>query len=326
LFTGTLCSPKLPPKRRVFVYNQRRPKEENYGRQFYLFYIYYNLIQQTKINLVSSIICPHCKNPLSDSGNKSYNCISNHSFDLSKEGYLNLLPVNQKKTKSPGDSEMMISARRNFLDLGYYSPLIEAIKSTIEEEIKFENDRYTALDAGCGEGFYSENALKSAYNGDNQVYGTDISKFAVKIAAKKYKDNFYFVSSIYNLPVAAESINLILSVFSPVHPEEFKRVLAQDGYIIIVNPGENHLKELAESIYETFRPHVNNIPSIMESSFQLINTKRVTFKIQLKDSEELLMLLKMTPYYWTASKETLEKLNNITKMEVTCDFNISVFA
>jgi 23S rRNA (guanine745-N1)-methyltransferase len=275
---------------------------------------------------MSTLICPYCKNPLSDSENKSYNCISNHTFDLSKEGYLNLLPVNQKKSKSPGDNEMMISARRSFLERGYYKPLVDGIKKTIEEELKFENDRFTSLDAGCGEGFYSENALKRTFKGDNQVFGTDISKYAVKIAAKKYKDNFYFVSSIYNLPIASQSIDLILSVFSPVDPEEFKRVLAQNGYIIIVNPGEEHLKELAESIYETFRPHANNVPSIMESSFQLVRNKRVQFKIQMADSEELLMLLKMTPYYWTASKEKLEKLKSIKNMEVRCDFNISVFA
>ena len=274
---------------------------------------------------MSTLVCPNCENPLSDSGNKSYSCELNHSFDLSKEGYLNLLAVNQKKSKSPGDNEMMVAARRDFLELGHYSPLIESLITTIKEELTFANKKPIVLDAGCGEGYYSEHVLNKVIGFTNQIIGTDISKSAIRSAAKKYKDNFYFVSSVYNLPIAVQSINLILSIFSPIHPEEFQRVLSKDGYIIVVSPAENHLKELAELIYDNFRPHKEGIEEKMHNCFQTYCTKRTTFSIQLKEPETLLNLLKMTPYYWTASQERLEKLKRCEDISITCDFNIAVF-
>jgi len=74
---------------------------------------------------MSTLICPFCQSELLATEHKSYACENNHNFDLSKEGYLNLLPVNQKSSKDPGDNKMMISARREFLELGHYDPLIE---------------------------------------------------------------------------------------------------------------------------------------------------------------------------------------------------------
>lgn len=271
------------------------------------------------------IICPYCKYPLLATDNKNYACELNHSFDISKEGYINLLPVNQKKSLSPGDNEMMISARRNFLELGFYDPLIDHIKAIIQTDLTFKNNHFIALDAGCGEGYYSEKVMNNIPGLTSQILGTDISKYAVKNAAKKYKDNFYFVSSVFNLPIATESIDLILSIFSPFQPEEFRRIITKDGYVIVVNPGENHLKELAELIYDTFKPHENNVPEKMASSFELQTTRKATFNIHITEVESLLILLKMTPYYWSTSKENLAKIENCNDINITCDFNISIF-
>jgi len=271
------------------------------------------------------IVCPYCQNPLLDVGNKSYACELNHSFDISKEGYINLLPVNQKKSKSPGDNEMMIAARRAFLELGYYDPLIEHLKTIITADFTFNDNHFVALDAGCGEGYYSEKALNNLPGLTSQIIGTDISKYAVKNAAKKYKDNFYFVSSVFNLPIAAESTDLILSIFSPIHPEEFKRIISNDGYIIIVSPGKNHLKELAELIYDKFRAHENNVVDKMTPAFVHYDTKKATFNIHITDVESLLILLKMTPYYWSTSKENFTKIESCKDITITCDFNISIF-
>lgn len=270
------------------------------------------------------IICPHCKETLNKSEPKSYACSNRHNFDLSKEGYLNLLAVNQKKSKSPGDNELMISARRNFLEQGFYDPMIYDLKQVINTELTFENEAFTALDAGCGEGYYSEKALKNK-NTKRTVLGTDISKYAVKNAAKKYKDNFYFVGSVYHLPIATKSIDLILSIFSPIHGEEFQRIVKNKGYLLVVSPGPNHLKELAELIYNSFRPHQNNIAEGIKTNFELQSESQSTFTIQLSSSETLLMLLKMTPYYWNTSKEAMERLTNCNEISITCDFNLSIF-
>ena len=271
------------------------------------------------------LICPYCKSYLSDSGEKTYACVNKHSFDIAKQGYINLLPVNQKKSKDPGDNEMMIAARRNFLELGFYDPLIESIKNLDSEKLSFETKDIVAFDAGCGEGYYSEKALNNLPGLTTEIWGTDISKYAVKNAAKKYKDNLYFVSSIYNLPIANASTDLILSVFSPIMAEEFKRILSKQGYAIIVSPAPNHLREMAELIYDTFRPHTTNIVEKMTSTFEHHSTKRSTFKIEIKSAEALLVLLKMTPYYWSTGIERLENITNKSEISVTCDFNIDIF-
>ncbi len=274
---------------------------------------------------MSILICPYCKNSLNCSKEKTYKCENNHSFDIAKEGYLNLLPVNQKKSKDPGDNQMMIAARRNFLELGFYDPLIESIKNLISDKLSFETKNIIAFDAGCGEGYYSEKALNNLAGLETEIWGTDISKYAVKNAARKYKNNFYFVSSIYNLPIFNNSTDLILSVFSPIMVEEFERILSNQGYIIIVSPASNHLREIAELIYDVFRPHTSNIVEKMTSEFKHEFTKNTMFKIDIKSAEVLLFLLKMTPYYWSTGIERLGNITNKNELSVTCDFNIDIF-
>lgn len=271
------------------------------------------------------LICPFCKKSIADNGNRSYICELNHTFDLSKEGYLNLLPIHQKNSKTPGDNEMMISARRSFLELGFYDTLIDSLKTTIQEDLEFSNKSFIALDAGCGEGYYSQQVLNKIGGKDSQILGTDISKYAIKNAAKKYKDNFYFVSSVYHLPIASESIDLLLTIFAPVDPDECQRVLSKNGFVVIVSPGPSHLKQLAELIYDNFKPHETNVVENMEPTFKHLFTKQTTFNIHITSVETLMVLLKMTPYYWSTSEEKLEKFANCNDINITCDFNISVF-
>jgi len=274
---------------------------------------------------MSVIICPHCNNALIERRNNTYRCENKHTFDLAKEGYLNLLPVNQKKSKDPGDNEMMIAARRNFLELGFYDPLIASIQELIKTELKFRTKDIVAFDIGCGEGYYSQKAFNNLPGLNTQIFGTDISKYAVKVAAKKYTNNLYFVSSVYNLPVAKKSVDLILSVFSPIMAAEFQRILSRQGAVIVVSPAPNHLCEMAALIYETVKPHTTTIVEKMTTVFDHVHAKRTTFTIDLTSAVDLLSLLKMTPYYWSTGIERLENITNKNELSVTCDFNIDIF-
>jgi 23S rRNA (guanine745-N1)-methyltransferase len=201
---------------------------------------------------------------------------------------------------------------------------VEAIKNIITQDLGLTKDQFTALDSGCGEGFYTQQALRQT-NSKRTILGTDISKYAVKIAAKKYPKNFFFVSSAYQLPIASESIDLVLSVFSPNDPQEFSRVLKPDGYILVVSPAENHMKQLAELIYSEFRPHEHNIEASLEQHFALHFAKKVCFEIVIKDAETLQALHKMTPYFYNTSKEAHEKIAASQDIAITCDFHLSVF-
>lgn len=99
-----------------------------------------------------SFSCPLCHQPLSREKN-SYICPQRHQFDMAKEGYVNLLPVQHKRSRDPGDSAEMIQARRAFLDAGHYQPLRDAIVAQLRERL---DEKATAvLDIGCGEGYYT---------------------------------------------------------------------------------------------------------------------------------------------------------------------------
>jgi len=89
------------------------------------------------------------------------------------------------------------------------------IKEILDSNLLIYNESIQILDSGCGEGCYTEKALNNLDNHTSDLLGTDISKHAVKSEAGKYKNNFYFVSSIYDLPIKSKSLDHILSVFSP---------------------------------------------------------------------------------------------------------------
>lgn len=262
------------------------------------------------------LICPICKSTLSLS-EKMYKCENNHSYDVAKEGYVNLLPVQKKNSKNPGDNKEMINARRSFLESGHYTTLVNQIIKTIDHK-----EDKTLLDAGCGEGYYS-GQIATKIKGIN-VLGFDISKEAIKKAAKKYKDQQFFIAGVTDIPVAEKCLDTYLTIFAPIDTSEINRVLAEDGQVIIVSAGPNHMKEIAEEIYESYIPHDYDPSLILSSHFDLKNKEVVTFTITLDQKEEIKAMLQMTPYYWSADEKTIEKILS-KSMTVTCDFQIHVF-
>ena len=108
------------------------------------------------------LLCPVCKECLAkDSSSKTYKCSNNHSYDIAKEGYVNLLISNQKRSKNLGDSKEMVLARIDFLNRGYYKVLSDKINQIIAEALgNKKNDKINILDLGCGEGYYLVNLKK----------------------------------------------------------------------------------------------------------------------------------------------------------------------
>ncbi len=266
---------------------------------------------------IAYLICPFCGNSLSIVENdKSIKCENNHTFDIAKEGYVNLLPVNKKNSLNPGDNPEMITARRSFLQEGHYQNLTIKISNFIEK-ISYK----TALDVCCGEGYYTSRV----FDKDASVLAFDISKSAVKVAAKKYAEQFFFVGSVFNLPMQPKSQDLLLSIFTPISTEEFQRVLSEKGHIIIASAHEDHMKEVAELIYGTFKPHTYHPKDKLTPTFQLLKEERLTYTISLNNNTSILNMLKMTPYYWSVDEAQKLLFEQLESLEVTCDFRISVF-
>lgn len=262
-----------------------------------------------------NILCPICKNKNKlklATDEKSYICSKNHSFDISKSGYLNLLV---SKTNS-GDNKDMVNARSNFLNKGYYEPLAIKIKEVVN---KYSPDYKNVVDAGCGTGYYS-NYLK---NSNSSIYGFDISKFAIDKAKKLQKENNYFVASTSFLPIEDDSVDVLLTVFAPTFPNEFFRVLKKDAIFVLVVPNHNHLYELKKALYD--KPYLNEDKdySILNSNFTLVEKLDLTYKTNI-NNDDLLQLVKMTPYFYKTNPTRIDKLD-FNNDELTLDFSIFVY-
>lgn len=260
--------------------------------------------------------CPVCKNLLIIN-NKTYTCQNNHSFDLAKEGYVNLLMSQKSSKKRHGDDSLMVNARRNFLNKGYYSSLCEKVVDTVNLHTK---SGLVVVDAGCGEGYYSL-AVKEKTN--CVLFGIDISKQAAAACAKLIKGGKIAVASIFSLPFQDSSTDIVLNMFAPSCASEFSRVLKQNGILIRVFNEKKHLIELKESIYNT--AYENEIDSLEVVGFNLIDTFEVDNKLEIKNNEDIMNLFKMTPYYYKTSREDQLKLEKIQKLDLSTHFRIAVY-
>ena len=186
--------------------------------------------------------CPICSSPLRR-GERAYTCPKGHSYDIAREGYVHLLPANQKHSKAPGDDKAMVAARNRFLSAGHYAPLRQALE---ELALRYTGEQVTLVDSGCGEGYYTAGVV-SALGQDGRTVeaaGVDISKFALRHAARRSRETEFAVGSAYHLPVSGHRADLLINCFSPLATEEFHRVLRPGGVFFYVVPAPEHLWEM----------------------------------------------------------------------------------
>lgn len=269
----------------------------------------------------SGFCCPVCGGAL-EKNEKTLTCENAHSFDIAKKGYVNLLLSQKSKDKRHGDDSAMITARRDFLDLGYYRPLCDFTSDTA---VKYIKNGDTLLDCGCGECYYTAAvAKKAAERGLSlRVLGIDISRDALIYGAKRCLAAELAVASVFSLPVADESVNILLNMFAPCAAEEYSRVLVPGGIMIHVYPREKHLFELKKAIYDT--PYENDVETASFPGFRLINEDRLTYTFDMKSGEEIMRLFMMTPYYYKTSKEGQARAAALDRLSATADFAVAVY-
>jgi 23S rRNA (guanine745-N1)-methyltransferase len=225
--------------------------------------------------------CPHCASQLA-AAEGGLACANGHRFDRSRDGYVNLLPAGRLKSRPAGDSDDMIRARRTVFDAGHYQPIATAVAEMV-------GDAERVLDAGCGEGQYI------AAIGAHTRFGIDVSKPAISLAARRYRDVSFAVASSFHLPFEDAMFDGVVSVFAPRPFEEFARVLRPGGVTVVASPGPDHLRGLTELVYATPEPHE-----------QRPHTDGPTHRVQYDlflEGPMLVALLQMTPYWWKASVE-----------------------
>lgn len=267
-------------------------------------------------------LCPICKEKLNKTEN-SYRCSNNHSFDIARQGYVNLLPVNKKHSDNPGDSKDMVLSRREFLESGKYECFSDKLNELVAG-FSMDSQNSSILDCGCGEGYYDGRLMQKLdeLKINYQLFGFDISKEAVRFAAGKYKNAQFFVGSCFNMPLADNSFDLAINIFAPMVEGEFARVLKKDGYLIYAVPGENHLMGLKKVIYENV--YANEEKHTEYEGFEFIGRHSVKNEITV-ESEMAVNLFKMTPYYYKTEKSAVEKLQNYGKIETEIHFDFLVY-
>ncbi|MCE2593928.1 23S rRNA (guanine(745)-N(1))-methyltransferase [Motilimonas cestriensis] len=265
-------------------------------------------------------ICPLCQAPLSRD-NSSARCPQNHCFDFAKEGYLNLLPVQKKNSIDPGDNKMMMQARRDFLNKGFYQPLAEQVALLIKQQMAAKQEHIHALDLGCGEGYYCQYFTANT-QANISWHGLDISKSAIRYAAKRAKSIQFCIASAFDLPFAGQQFDCITRIYAPSDANELQRVLKNDGCVISVSPGPRHLFQLKQAIYDTPQPH-SDAPSEIEG-LMVVEQVALTYPITLTHSQDIANLLEMTPFAYKLTATQKQQLSS-QSLTLDLDFKIEVF-
>ena len=265
------------------------------------------------------LACPLCQAPLSRLDN-SVVCPAGHRFDRARQGYLNLLPVQHKNSRDPGDNQAMVEARRHFLDAGHYAPVAGRLA-----QLAVERQPGTWLDIGCGEGYYTAQLAQALP--DAQGYALDISREAVKRACRRAPDVTWMVASMARVPLADASCQFIASVFSPLDWAEASRVLSPGGGLMRVGPTSGHLMELREVLYDHVRPYADDKHlALVPQGMYHAHGEVLEFRLSLAEPQARAALLAMTPHGWRASAERRARvIEQPEPFEVTVSMRFDYF-
>jgi len=281
----------------------------------------------------SALACPLDGDPMRREG-QTWRCAAGHSYDIARQGYTHLLPVQHKRSRDPGDSKAMVAARQRFLNAGHYQPVADAVARAVLAH-RSTSGSLCCLDAGCGEGYYLRQlADAGAGEASLSLLGLDISKWAVLCAAKQERvflrnadetaGGTWVVASNANLPVQSNSLDCVMCLFGfPVYPE-FVRVLKPGGLLIQADVGPEHLRELREIIYPSLKPERERSDATPEG-LTLRDSQSIRYSLSLHESGAIADLLAMTPHLYRASAEGRASAEALDSLTVTVDVRLTRF-
>lgn len=263
-------------------------------------------------------ICPKCKKNLIKSDN-SLKCSDGHCFDISRKGTVNLLLSNKS---SHGDDKLMVQARKAFLDKGYYMPLLDELKKIVDE---YTENNDIIVDCGCGECWYTTGIYEYLVSKGKTIdmIGIDVSKEAINAGASRSRKLRLAVGTVFDMPIADCSTDMVISLFAPFSRTEYIRILKEQGIYITAFPLENHLYELKEVVYDN--PYRNEVADMEVEGFTLLKSVDVHNEINICTNEDILALFSMTPYYYKTSEKDRNKLNSLSSLTTTIHFRVACY-
>ncbi|HLG63174.1 MAG TPA: methyltransferase domain-containing protein [Ktedonosporobacter sp.] len=267
------------------------------------------------------LTCPVCHVALAES-DQTLKCANRHSFDMAREGYVNLL-----LKRLPGDSKAMLQARRDFLERDHYRPLSDTLNELVASHIHNTPSPVNILDAGCGEGYYlgrlHQYLTSRQLSIQSCCVGVDISKDAIRMAAKRYRETLFVVTNLKErLVFADDTFQALLNIFAPRNAQEYARVLAPGGLLVVVIPGPTHLLQLRSALHllSIEQDKQQHIIEQFAPQFELITTIPLAYEIHLTGAEIALTVM-MTPNYWHLTEETKRNMAEETEMRTQVEFS-----
>ncbi|SCF37268.1 23S rRNA m(1)G-748 methyltransferase [Micromonospora viridifaciens] len=218
------------------------------------------------VRILDRLRCPVCGEPLAETTAgtaRALRCPRRHSFDIARQGYVNLLAGRAPHT---GDSAEMVAARADFLAAGHYETVAAALAATAAEIVDKTpvapgeaasahgarrraagNPYPLVVDAGAGTGWYLAAVLAALP--DAVGLALDVAKPALRRAARAHPRAAAALADTWQrLPLADHSAALLLNVFAPRNGPEFHRVLDPAGALLVVTPAADHLTELVDAL------------------------------------------------------------------------------
>lgn len=293
--------------------------------------------------ILSILKCPVCGEKLSRV-NKSLTCLANHTFDVSKSGYVNMLPPGKEKNSHTGDERDMVRARVDFLSKGYYGMISTSLSDLLMTYVKDCGDCVTLADMGCGEGWHTvriaERLAEKLTDKRILTVGFDASKYAAECASKLARSknlmpkggigadfdenaSYFMPANIFELPLCDNSVDFAVSMFAPVAGDEAHRILGKGGILVVVSSARDHLIEMRQTIYDEVRLS-DSLPQTPEG-FCRISDDSLKYSVTLDSTKDISSLFMMTPFYYKTTAEGRERLLAKSSLEVTVNVNYSVF-
>jgi 23S rRNA (guanine745-N1)-methyltransferase len=260
--------------------------------------------------------CPICASGMVMTDRSQLMCTDSHSFDLSKNGYVNLAPQAHvtKYDKS------LFEARKTVMSSGFFNPVLEFITIKVREHIEGREQAFI-LDAGCGEGTHLS-AILSQLPGKTTGVGIDLAKEGITAAAKEYPGSIWSVADLANCPFQESQFDVILNILSPANYAEFTRLLKLDGLFVKAVPESGYLKELRAVFYDD-EERIDDADPVARFAqhYDAVTTERITYVFPLSPGL-LAPLIRMTPLTWGASEEKIEEALGMDIQNITIDFTV----
>lgn len=283
---------------------------------------------------LTALICPLDAQPLKRDG-QSWCCVDGHRFDIARQGHVNLLPVQRKRSLDPGDSKGMVTARQRLFALGGYQPLATALAERVLEEVEADiassgADPLAVLDAGCGEGFYLRQLAHGAHarGVTLEAAGLDISKHAVLAAARQSRDAAWLVGTNAALPLADACLDVVICAFGFPVWQEFARVLKPGGRVVLLEAGSGHLLALRKILYRELKPARGEagLSAAVAAGFTPQgDVQHLHAGLSLSGNDQIRDLLTMTPHLYRAEREGLARAEALDVLDVELHGELRVF-